>query len=328
MAWYRSTNRTPPPMRGQVGRHFVEVHRNQNGRTSKVHVDGERYVKDRIRFGDLSPGQRAVVAGAYGVNAFATGTAVHYLHNLGTVVDSGVDAVMTTVNTGEQLLGKLFPGNQREALKNLESLVKSGTLDANSYRTSEDYLTNFTGYRATGSMIDQARANLDKEMSDAASASQRIMPPLPTDSIQARITDWINKNIRGRNVENPNYSQNNRPVINLRKDIYDTLQDSSSNVTNEMSKSNPNLSYAVEQMGKFNNAYSTLIKEEQSIRTGVENVNISEIRGMQQHIDQIKPLAGHYLHADLVLPVLGGVVVYRFINNRLVKPIKRILYNI
>ena len=324
MAWFKKTNRTPPPQRGQVGNHDVEVHSTGRGR-HKVHVDGARYVRDDIRFRDFSKGEKATLLGAYGVNAGTTGLAAYGLRNLGEFADSWIMSWAAGLGGAKSLVEKVFTGNERAAIKNLEDLMQKGVIDSGSYNTAEQYLTNFAGYKTTSGLIDQARAGIEQSMAQAARAAGNITPQLPTDSLYEKLHELI-LGMRGINATDPRYAENNLKVLQLRKDVYDTLDDAARIVTSEIGKSNPNVGYGIEQMARFNKAYEMLLSEEAQIKAGVEKANPAQLIAIQQQIDQIKP-TGFDPYIGVFLPILGGAVVWKKINKMIVSPVKTYLSN-
>src|SRR3989338_5400252 len=155
---------TPPPVRGQVDAHNVEIRR-RGDRVSQVDIDGEHFVRGRRSYWDLSRGKQAVLGTAYASRAGAAGGVAYPLHNLCESIDALIMAAVSGVRGGSEiakeaanLVGQFFNTGEREALRNIESLMQQGSLDAGSYQTAENYLTNFAGYKATHAIIDRARA--------------------------------------------------------------------------------------------------------------------------------------------------------------------------
>ncbi len=319
---------------GQVDAHNVDIGRRGN-RVSQVHIDGERFVKDRRRYRDLSTGGKIFLGGAYTTRVGVAGGATYPLRQIGESLDSlimaavsGVKAPIEVAKEAANLVGNIFNTSERGALRNIESLMQQGSFDSGTYSTAESYLTNFAGYKATHVIIDKARAGIEKNMADAAGAAKKApFTSLPTDSLYEKLHNLILEQ-RGINESDPRYAENNLKVLQLRKDVYDTLDDSARNVTNEMSKPSPNLGYSVEQMQRFNKDYETLLKEEAEIRAGVENANPAQLIAMQRQIDEIKPAQTGWVepYLGVILPILGGYMAWRAVSKILVKPLQRVFY--
>lgn len=322
------------PIRGQVDVHDVEI-KKRGSRVSQVDIDGERFVRDRRRYGDLSTGGKIALGGAYTTRLGAAGGAAYPLHQVGESLDSlimaavsGVKGVSEVAKEAANLVGNIFNTSERGALRNIESLMQQGSFDSGAYSTAESYLTNFAGYKATHAIVDKARAGIEKNMADAAEAAKSApFTSLPTDSLYEKLHNLIIE-LRGINPTDPKYAENNLKVLQLRKDVYDTLDDAAKNVTADMSKPSPNVEYSVEQMQRFNKAYETLLKEEAEIRAGVENSNPAQLIAMQRQIDEIKPVEQGLAqpHLGIILPVLGGYLAWRVVSKLLVNPIKSIVY--
>lgn len=107
--------RRVPHANGVVGNHNVGIRNNRHSRPAEVFVNGERYVKDRIRFRDLSTGEKGVVVGAYAANLAASSLAGYGLHKAGQAVDAVIGAAApfyefgkATVQFSRNILDTIF----------------------------------------------------------------------------------------------------------------------------------------------------------------------------------------------------------------------------
>ncbi|MEK6984113.1 MAG: hypothetical protein AABX33_06065 [Nanoarchaeota archaeon] len=335
-SWYnRARKPVEVDVENRVGDHRVGIKGGRHGRAAKVYVDGERYIKDKVRLYDLTRGEKLVLSGAHGINLIAGGASTYPLKKAGQWAD-----VVTTPSAAAYRGGKvaveaakdvveILTGEQKQTINRLEQSLEQRAFNLVDASKVRDYIDNFYRYRGAGQAFDKARTTIDNEIARGARKAEKIVTDVPEIPFTRDVFEWLynlGPRVTGKKTEDPKYHENILDALKLGKDAHDTLRYTSQNIQKEMEKPSPDLGYAVNQMRDFNKAYQILVQHNASVREGIERINPSQMRAEQRQIDPIKPPQGYQLQFETIFPLFLTPVVLAVGYFKGVRPIARWLY--
>lgn len=323
-----------PNFQGNIRNHNVTGYANRRGKVKEIDLDGQRYVPDIVRLRDLSGIEKAAVVGMWGSEVGASAAAGYGVKKFQDPfiawVAPGYQLGKGTLEFANNLMDMAFTGEQQQAVGKLENLLSQNSFGFNS-NTASSYLDNFTVYRSASTVFDRGLQNSARAQMKGDEAAKGVTSRVPGGESSAKgfeaVHDWLLETFFAANANDPRYAESYAQSNRFKIDAYNTLKSASGNVTEEMKKTNPNIGYVVQEMQRFNKAYELLLNQDQTVKAaGVENINPSQLRAMQQQIDQIKPSQG-WLSYDMVLPALAFGALLTGLHLKVVRPITRAIYN-
>ncbi len=302
-----------PPVTGANGKQDADKHENnRRGRVAKT--------------------AKAIVWGARSGNVVGSAFVGYELHTVSGPILAFISPSYQLAKVAHDMYNSLFSGDQQQAIKNLDSILREGSLRQSDHATARTYLDNFMTYRLAATTFDRGKENAVAAVVKGSEAAKRITQQAPTaeytkpfEDVHRGLHDWLLNTFGGAKADDPKYIDNFVNLNRLKVDAYDTLQSTSSKVTEEIAKPKPNLGYVVKEMQTFNKAYELLKKEDEVARVGVEKVDTAQLKTMQQQIDSIKPSQG-WITFDVVFPTLAAGALCYIVHRKLVRPFTKAVY--